>query len=680
MKKITKYMMPLLLASVPFLSKAQTVQLMMQDGTSTIINSNFDNLQYTSVKAAEDLPTAENVGICNVIAEPGIKSFKVSFDYDKSRVAGRIVHRGLWYAQSEDTPFNAGNLIINDGDGAFEVKDLSGGDFFVRPVICMGDVIISGGCQKVTLPQVPTSCGLYDYESTEKDDATKTHELTFQITQYKEDYNSLNFFVAICSQDSMNDAWTTGDYKKVPVTPDALGRFKVTIDLDGSKYWEIRPAFEIKGERFDMGYTFYAGGEDPEIPNSNNTTIAYYALSGYLANSNLRNSDKDLEYLRNSQSATFIFPTNTATCDRNINYTVMKYVDPLSVYFTTNYLNEYYYDGRNIKGYAFQGAIETNGKFRLSSTTSYSLSATVAENRLYDLIRNLIVTEDITRGDKEYYKTVGGSTIRVVKTPSGYELRGGFQMEHSTSVFVPNESIYKKYFMGEPESAGKNYFIIDGNGDIPMPATKNLMDVLSEKVNYGDGALFYTVARLSSLFTDYSNSGYSPNGKQNLTLFNAGGDYTVFVPSNESVRKLMDDGLLPSEKDMEMASTYEERQKITQVIDEFVKSHIIQNSIYIGGTPQMNNSYNTFHLNIAKTDLNKLFITSDKSSMSIRTDWGTNANVLTTSGMYNIPIREIWCSRRPTNTTTRSTEISSSSYAVIHYIDNVLYEGCTDWK
>ena len=58
--------------------------------------------------------------------------------------------------------------------------------------------------------------------------------------------------------------------------------------------------------------------------------------------------------------------------------------------------------------------------------------------------------------------------------------------------------------------------------------------------------------------------------------------YTVYVPTNESIQALHDEGKLPTWDEVEAEQDEDEKEKMTERIEKFLKYHIQDNSLYNG--------------------------------------------------------------------------------------------------
>jgi hypothetical protein len=161
------------------------------------------------------------------------------------------------------------------------------------------------------------------------------------------------------------------------------------------------------------------------------------------------------------------------------------------------------------------------------------------------------------------------------------------------------------------------------------------------------------------------------------------------VPTNESIKKLIDDGLLPTWDDYDayIDSTYEgsedEAKKaqsiIKSIIVDFIRYHIQDHSIAINMAPEngkYENSYETMRRNPETSRFYPVTTNHEGGQMWVEDMLGNKRNVVKTDGLYNLICREYWYSG-----TGDAAITYQASDAVIHQIDGVLLaEEMTPWK
>ena len=183
----------------------------------------------------------------------------------------------------------------------------------------------------------------------------------------------------------------------------------------------------------------------------------------------------------------------------------------------------------------------------------------------------------------------------------------------------------------------------------------------------------------------------------------------MYVPSNAAIQKLQDLGYLPKVEDLDQSANYsddKERDKaekwIAKRITDFVRYHVQDNSVAIGGRLLSDQDYESYMVNPANYRFYPLRINSNATELKVRGQWilddsgvaqpaydasgnpvdGRDISVDTASGFYNKMVREFW--NQGASQTSTSKLIYSSSAAVVH----LLKDGCLlysdsqlqDWK
>ncbi len=374
-------------------------------------------------------------------------------------------------------------------------------------------------------------------------------------------------------------------------------------------------------------------------------------------------------YLNSMDSRySFIIPTNTA---------MMRYVDPCSYGATKTVMYQFFYDNdkKTVGAHRFVYDLATNDTVP-GAVKMTDASASLVKNRMNDLMNNLIVVGDIESGNS-FYKTKGGGIIKVENAgkEGAMKIYGGLQIEQNTPLTVT--TIYDQTKNGN----GKAYVVNDAP---PLTSKKSVYATLSEDTCYsefldllkgGDPDSSAYNLMVNIVDKKYSCVDY------NIRLFDTY-NYTVWVPTNESMRALHASGALPNWADFE-AETADKyngdknkaelaKYAIKTKILNFLRYHIQDNSLYIGGGAINGSQYETAKLNPATQRFFKLTVNSDNSSMSIKDNAGNTRNVITKDNHFNKMCREYQY-----NTTDKesgaSSDLYTSSYAVVHLIDGPLF-------
>lgn len=369
-------------------------------------------------------------------------------------------------------------------------------------------------------------------------------------------------------------------------------------------------------------------------------------------------------YLNSMESTySFFLPTNDG---------LLSYVDPCSYGSSVATLYEFYYnqDRKTVGAHRYGYDLTTNTRL----TQIADATSTQVENRLRDLLDNLIIVGEVDKDPGiHYYRTKGGATIRVENAgqPGQMTVAGGLQLDQQRAVGVTE--VFE-------QQNGKAYVV---ESDVPASGPKSVYKTLSEHPEYSrffdlmrggdpDSAQFNLTA--SIIENNYSCVDF------NIRLFD-NYHYTVWVPANESLDLLHEQGILPYWEDLE-AQTDEAwngnrdaaklmKWRIRQRILDFLRYHIQDYSVFMGqGT--VNGRYETAKLNPVNKKFYSLAIDADNGHISVTDALGNRRTVQTTQGLYNNMCREyLYTQKDPEK--AADGNLYSSSYAVVHLIDGPLF-------
>jgi hypothetical protein len=200
-----------------------------------------------------------------------------------------------------------------------------------------------------------------------------------------------------------------------------------------------------------------------------------------------------------------------------------------------------------------------------------------------------------------------------------------------------------------------------------------------------DGAELLSLAIKTST-TSYA-AGLSKQGNKNLRLLD-NYNYTIYAPTNEAIKQLIDDGLLPTWEDYEAQTeeiwgTEEAAKKAQDIIKNtivnFIRYHIQDHSIAINMAPEggkYENSYESMKRNLESGRYEALIVNNAGGQMWVEDIMGNRRHVVKTEGLYNQICREYWLKGSENTATTYM-----ASDAVVHQIDGVLLaEKMTPWR
>ena len=348
----------------------------------------------------------------------------------------------------------------------------------------------------------------------------------------------------------------------------------------------------------------------------------------------------------------FFIPTNKS---------LLEYIDPVSYGKSRTQLFRFYFDEtkpirERVWASIWNYDTET-GEIgdSIGKTTDYDQ----IRNRLRDILDTHIVIGNVEDG-KTYYRTKGGTEIRVRNVAAGYNgmtVEGSYQVNEGTP--VPVSFIYDQTDGGN----GKSY-ILESQ---PIMGTRHTVrDVLSQHEEF---AKFLELVDGSGLL-EVMHDNFSCGGT-NVSLFNTY-HYTVYVPTNESIQKLQDAGKLPTWEQVERheeTGNLQAKTRDSLAIVNFVKYHIQDNALFIGAASE-SGDYETQQVNPKTERFYRLRATLDENGISVKDESGATHNVVTKNpALYNLQAREYQYNSRDAST---ANQLITSSSAVIHLIDSPL--------
>ncbi len=433
-------------------------------------------------------------------------------------------------------------------------------------------------------------------------------------------------------------------------------------------------------------------------------TVAYNAITGTYPDpkdptKTKQELSKDFTSYLNSLESDFsvILPYNVSKSTNKSTPTrkVFRYIDPCSYGLPRQNLIEFYYEKEIISGTYCKVTLNENGEYTIDESSVHTtLTPEVISNRLYNLLDNSIILNNIVPG-QEYYNTKGGAIIKANEEGGNTVFQGGFQLEYGTSVNVSHDNRYN-------QANGKTYCCAAVENedlpvvDIPLTATKSVYQVLKEAAEKEDSQckLFYQLLKkdpTSNSLLKSSDTGYNcanPDGNFNLTLFDSY-NYTVYVPSDQAIQELIDNEYLPTWDDYDNVKNSETDTKkadsickvIANIIHDFVKYHVQDRAVCIGGEPANGALYESAMLDPETKRFYTYRVTADNSDLTIKDNCGNTRRLVKANGLWNKICREYWIKGTPGAIVAT---IESCSDAVVHQIDGVLFYDelvqKTSWK
>ena len=298
-------------------------------------------------------------------------------------------------------------------------------------------------------------------------------------------------------------------------------------------------------------------------------------------------------------------------------------------------------------------------------------------NRLYQILDDHVVVGDVEDGH-EYYRTKGGSELRVKNTAmgaNGMTVEGAYHVNQSEPLHV--NFVYDQTNGGN----GKTYIL---EKEPVMGTSKSVVNMLGEHPEF---SRFRELLLGSNLMEPSVHDGRFATSDTCMSVFNSF-HYTVYVPTNESIDALIKAGKLHTWDEIADLDTLDASQKktykeVTENIENFLRYHIQDNAIYLNadnstGVETVNedgsfdNSYETAYIDQKKGTFNKLTVRTDKSGSFLKViDLAGNERTVQTNrpGLFNLMAREYTYNNAKS---ASANAVHNSSSAVIHLIDGPL--------
>ena len=322
----------------------------------------------------------------------------------------------------------------------------------------------------------------------------------------------------------------------------------------------------------------------------------------------------------------------------------------------------------------------TGSNYTTAPTTSTESKGDVF-NHFKDILNSSLAVGLFTPGRKFYNAKNGGPIIVEWSGDAVTGVAGSFQFERG--YYIPVSEIFDK----STEGNGRSYIVDkeplmstttspyaalnDSNYVNQFGAFAELLDGM-DIINTGDGSSHLTMDKCLTNLNNYN--------------------YTIYVPNNDSIKALMDAHLLPTWDDIDDINNCltgvelseddelyltEQKQKMQDVINNFVNYHIQDNSLYIDGEEYSNGVFESACLDTTTNRFVKLYVSYTRGGRMTVTD--NVGNVRTVDQDYNnILTRQYYFSNKAGSTVSQmsdATEIYSSSFAVIHQINAPLVAG-----
>ena len=372
----------------------------------------------------------------------------------------------------------------------------------------------------------------------------------------------------------------------------------------------------------------------------------------------------------------FFIPTNNA---------LVEYIDPCSYGKNSLQLLSFRYDEskrleERVSAVVYNYDPETGARDSVGMVTMTTNPGRI-ERCLRDILDTHIVIGKVWEGKNTYFRTKNGTGIRVYNADKENDMyvEGSYQM-YDTKNRLKIARVYdqRKKEDGGPGGNGKSY-VLEGQ---PIMGTRRT--VRDQLADYPEFAEFLELMDGSGLFETIHNLGTGKDednkacGGTNVSLFNTY-HYTIYVPSNDAIKQLQNDGKLPTWEQVEAAHEAGNEMKAINdsvAIVNFLKYHIQDNALYIGAQ----NESGDFETSLINSKTKRFYVVKANltdDAIEVTDATGATHKVVKQTGqagreLYNIQAREYLYDSNDAKT---ATNLYTTSSAVIHLIDGPLAYG-----
>jgi hypothetical protein len=372
----------------------------------------------------------------------------------------------------------------------------------------------------------------------------------------------------------------------------------------------------------------------------------------------------------------FFLPSNDA---------LLNYIDPASYGKPQRQMLRFHYDGER-KGMEVYASIhnidpetgQPGDSIGVYTNVGGNVRSNPILNRLYNILDDHVVIGDVEDGH-EYYRTKGGSTLRVKNVQQG---AGGMTVEGSLQVNGEGKALPVNYIYDQTNGGnGKTYILEEGE---IMGTRQTVFSVLGQHEEF---SRFRELLEGSDIMESVHDGRFACHDDNCISVFN-NYHYTIYVPTNESIDKLIESGKLPTWDEVAEYDPEDPEQKVmadslSQKINDFLRYHIQDNSFFIGannivakddlGKDVVETLCETAFIDKKEKKFNRITVTLDSQgkAITIKDAVGNVRHVLTDNpNLYNLMAREY--TYTSTSKSSASNNINASSSAVIHLIDGPL--------
>ena len=431
----------------------------------------------------------------------------------------------------------------------------------------------------------------------------------------------------------------------------------------------------------------------------------------------------DLEYeaylLAMDSKFSFIVPEDS--CFVYYDPTTLKSTQPTAWVLGMGKINEKDTEGviytkmeYNPETYELMDTLETG--YAPKSAISDVAADAKLKNRLQDLMEYFIIVDEVENTENEYFLSKGYGTIKCVKEADGtVKFQGGEQLEMSnklgrdvnvtikglgryqekngvTYCTESKDEVYKSGVVSPPTRSISSY-LSNNSEENPFYEFYKLCSALSYTEMYGrifdlDEAETEEKEALLDSINRYRVFAPTVSGQYALdeaVPFFSTYHYTVYVPQASALQQAYEDGL-PQLDDILAeveAGNYGRAASMIRLVNKFARYHFQDNSVMVDKLPfsvvSANVKYDSIRYETAAIDdqtgrFYDLLIKSDNGTITVKDGLSNIASVKNEAGKegktWNVLTRDLLLTGDPT---MGNPDIATSSFAVVHSIDKVLY-------
>ena len=343
-------------------------------------------------------------------------------------------------------------------------------------------------------------------------------------------------------------------------------------------------------------------------------------------------------------------------------------------------------------------------------------------NRMSDLVDYLIVVDSINeRSTRKYYKAKNGGALKVDLTdPYNIIFQGGEQVENGHR--VASSAVYNQLngtsYTTVPYEERDETHLYSG---FPTPSTKSLYKQIiaqtaytdeNSQMQYDEESPFYEFLKmvdpavsniifdtlLVKVFPDADKSKLRVDSMKNYSVFYStktnnvkdgglvdavsffnGFNYTVYIPQNEAIKQIVNDGLPTWEDiwccamgegiDAAQGKAPKKAASAMRLLKDFIRYHFHDYSLFVDNVAS-SKKYSTQAFG-GGSSLLKIDVQQQPGSIVIKDECGNVANVVTDgeeNKTWNVLCRDFEFKKQG----SLPSSIIRSSFSVAHQIDNVL--------